>query len=173
MDLDVTAKVQIHVGGVYGDKSAAMARFAVAYAGLPDTVRRRLVIENDDRHYSLTDCLQVHERTGVPVLFDFFHHALNNRDESVAAAVRAAAGTWVAADGCLMTDYSSQEPGQRRGTHAQTLDTADFRRTLRSSQPCNFDIMLEIKDKERSAATAQAVAGDDPRLAGVTQRSHK
>ena len=160
MELGPAAKVQIHVGGVYGDKPAALARFAAAYATLPEPIRRRLVIENDERHYGLADCLELHQQTGVPVLFDFFHHALNNRGESVAAAIRAAAGTWAPADGCLMTDYSSQEPGQRRGTHAATLDAAAFRRTLRASNPCNFDIMLEIKDKELSAARALALAAE-------------
>lgn len=158
MELDDTAKVQIHVGGVYGAKPAALDRFAATYSRLPADIRRRLVIENDDHLYSLAECLELHARTGVPILFDFFHHALLNQGETVGRAVKLAAATWKTADGPLLTDYSSQAPGQRPGTHAQTLDADDFRRTLTLSHPCNCDIMLEIKDKEQSAARALALA---------------
>lgn len=164
MELDTTAKLQIHVGGVYGDKPTAMARFTAAHTTLPEPVRRRLVIENDDRHYTLADCLNLHGHTGIPVLFDFFHHALNGDGRPVRVAVQAAAATWGTADGLLMTDYSSQQAGQRAGTHAESLDADDFARALRASRPCNFDIMLEIKDKEQSAAQALAVAARDSRL---------
>ena len=53
---------------------------------------------------------------------------------------------------------------QRAGTHAESLDEADFARFLRESRPNDFDLMLEIKDKERSAQRALALAEGDPRL---------
>ena len=63
-----------------------------------------------------------------------------------------------------MVDYSSQEEGRRRGTHATTLDPSLFRRFLRESRPHDLDIMLEIKDKEASALAALRAARGDPRL---------
>ncbi|HEX3001440.1 MAG TPA: UV DNA damage repair endonuclease UvsE, partial [Methanoregula sp.] len=78
MGLDATAKIQLHVGGVYGDKGASLDRFARACENLDPAIRRRLVIENDDQRFTAADCLSVHEATGIPVLFDVFHHACNN-----------------------------------------------------------------------------------------------
>lgn len=155
--LDATAKVQIHVGGVYGDRPAAMRRFAAAYRNLPAEIRARLVIENDDRQYPVADCVALHEDLGVPVLFDFFHHRLLNRGEPSRQGLEAAMRTWRPHDGIPMTDYSSQEPGARRGAHARTLDAGDFRATLAETRPLDFDIMLEIKDKELSARRAMAL----------------
>jgi hypothetical protein len=63
-----------------------------------------------------------------------------------------------------MVDYSSQEKGKRRGTHAKSLDAALFRRFLLESLPYNMDIMLEIKDKEKSALDAIRIAHEDTRL---------
>ncbi|HAH06808.1 MAG TPA: UV DNA damage repair endonuclease UvsE [Elusimicrobia bacterium] len=154
LGLDRTAKIQIHVGGVYGERPAAMERFVRRYEGLPRFVRRRLVIENDDRLYPLADCLELHRRTGVPVLFDSFHHALLNRGESLSAALRSAAATWKPADGRAMMDYSSQERGRRAGAHAESLSLADFRRFLQAARRHDPDVMLEIKDKEASALKA-------------------
>jgi UV DNA damage endonuclease len=157
MDLAANAKVQIHVGGVYGDKQASIKRFTERHIQLPGAVRRRLVVENDDRNYTVADCLEVSGRTGVPVLFDVFHHEVNSSGETARSALRRCAATWNRADRPLMVDYSSQEPGQRRGRHAEHIDIRDFQRFLAAARGMECDVMLEIKDKEKSALQALTV----------------
>jgi UV DNA damage endonuclease len=63
-----------------------------------------------------------------------------------------------------MVDYSTQQQGKRAGAHAETIDERDFRSFLQISMPYDFDIMLEIKDKEKSALSALILAQNDPRL---------
>jgi UV DNA damage endonuclease len=50
-----------------------------------------------------------------------------------------------------MVDYSSQQRGQRSGSHARTLNIAIFKKFLHQIRGLDFDLMLEIKDKETSA----------------------
>jgi UV DNA damage endonuclease len=164
MGLDNSAKVQVHVGGVYGDKPAAIDRFVHQYDLLDTTIRDRLVIENDERLYTLNDCLAIHERTGIPVIADTFHHSLCNTGEQFTALLDPVRKTWKARDGIPMIDYSSQEPGKRVGAHAGHIVAEDFRQFLRETLPADFDIMLEIKDKEKSALAALGIAREDPRL---------
>lgn len=152
--LDETAKIQIHVGGVYGDKKTSAQRFVERYRRLDEGIRRHLVIENDERRFSLRDCLNIHEQTGVPVLFDAFHHAVYSNGETLPEALAAAAKTWRNTDGVPMVDYSSQKPQARIGSHAESLDVRDFQEFLRAARPYKFDLMLEIKDKEISALRA-------------------
>jgi UV DNA damage endonuclease len=152
--LDRSAKIQIHVGGLYGDRESALARFMEVYGSLSEDLRSRLVIENDDRLFSLRDCLTIHGKTGVPVLFDAFHHECLNYGESVRAGLRLALTTWGTQDGPLMVDYSTQERGQRTGSHAKALHSREFTRFLLETKGIDFDLMLEIKDKERSAVRA-------------------
>lgn len=155
MGLDGTAKLQIHVGGLYGDRAGALARFAAVHAALPAAVRARVVVENDDRLFSLRDCLALHEQTGVPILFDNFHHECLNHGEPMAEALRLAAATWhPSADGVPMMDYSSQAPTERKGKHTPSLVEALFRDFVAELNGLDFDIMLEIKDKEASALRA-------------------
>ncbi|OGV48127.1 MAG: UV damage repair endonuclease UvsE [Lentisphaerae bacterium GWF2_44_16] len=158
MRLDGSAKVQIHVGGAYGNKTEAIKRFIKIYKQLPKLISKRLVIENDDRLFNLSDCLSIHEETGIPIIFDNFHHACNGNGTSCSDALKRAASTWREKDGALMTDYSSQEPGERKGKHAEHIDIKDFSEYLRLNSSIDFDIMLEIKDKEKSAAKALAAA---------------
>jgi len=154
MRLGPSAKLQIHLGGLYGDKESALDRFIQKYLILDDRIRARLCIENDDRLFSLADCLQVHRAVGIPVIFDTFHHSLLNEGETPGQAVRLAADTWRRRDGVLLVDYSSQQPGMRPGVHAETIDLRHFRLTLRKMDFQDCDVMLEIKDKEASALRA-------------------
>jgi len=148
------AAIQIHVGGMYGNKAGAMDRFINTYRRLPANVKKRLAIENDERLYSLADCLAIHERTKIPVIFDSFHNELNGR-MPLKEAMNKASATWGRMP--LMMDYSSQEKGKRPGTHAEHIDNGHFRKFLKEAKG-DFDLMLEIKDKEKSAVQALRIA---------------
>jgi len=155
LGLDLTARIQIHAGGVYGDKQASLDRFCARFEKLDETIRRRLAVENDDRLYRVADCLLISRRTGVPVLFDSFHHRLNSRGEGVAEAQALAAATWKRRDGLPMVDYSSQKRDGRAGSHSESIDLRHFVRFIAATAGRDFDIMLEIKDKEKSALRAR------------------
>ncbi|KAB2835325.1 MAG: UV DNA damage repair endonuclease UvsE [Candidatus Brocadia sp.] len=151
LGLDKTARVQIHVGGVYGDKDKSMQRFIREYGKLGMKIKKRLVIENDDKLYSVKDCLAISNETGIPVLFDNFHHQCLNHGETNREALIIAKNTWKNSDGPLMVDYSSQKKGTRKGTHTEHITMRLFRQFLAETAGLDFDIMLEIKDKEKSA----------------------
>jgi UV DNA damage endonuclease len=162
MCLDETAKIQIHVGGVYKNKQEAIDRFVGTFIDInkfvDSSIKKRLVIENDDRLYSLIDCLSINQETGIPIVFDVFHHELLNNDEPLREALQKATSTWKTSyDGLPIVDYSSQnkvnggEGKGRRGRHTETIDLILFNRFLKEIHELDFDIMLEIKDKEKSA----------------------
>jgi UV DNA damage endonuclease len=154
MGLDSTAKIQIHLGGVYGDKGSAMDRFIERYNLLSNSLKSRLAIENDDRSYSLKDCLSVHKEIRIPIIFDVFHHQCLNNGETLRQVLELSASTWKESDGIPMVDYSSQQRGQRSGSHAKTLNIAIFKKFLHETRGLDFDLMLEIKDKETGASKA-------------------
>jgi UV DNA damage endonuclease len=164
LGLDTSAKIQIHVGGVYGDKEDSIRRFIKRYRGLEEVIKRRLVIENDDRSYTVDDCIRIHKETGVPVLFDDFHHELNNSGISRTAALAYVAGTWQNPDGIPMVDYSHHHAGGRKVSHIESIDASHFEDFLTSTRSFDFDIMLEIKDKELSAIKAVEIARKDKRF---------
>ena len=164
MELDTTAKVQIHIGGVYGNKEKSMKRFGERLEKLEGLIRRRLVIENDDRCYTLDDCLQLNEETGIPVLFDIFHHEVNNSGETTRKALGLFTKTWNEDDGLPMVDYSSQRKNGSKRKHAESINLEHFRSFLKKTKPFDFDIMLEIKDKEKSALKAAIAASEDNRF---------
>ncbi|MGE3062892.1 MAG: hypothetical protein AB7T10_04595 [bacterium] len=99
--------------------------------------------------------LEVCEMTGAKPILDNFHDLLNPSKERFPKLLKTASEYWnIKKDGIIMTDYSSQERGKRRGSHAKTLDLNDFKEYINNTKKRDFDIMLEIKDKEKSALKA-------------------
>ena len=95
MGLGPEAVMVIHVGGVYGDAVASRARWVETWETLPEHVRRRMVLENDDIRFSATDVLWIHARTGVKCVFDYQHHwCLNPERLDMTEALRRFLATW-------------------------------------------------------------------------------
>jgi UV DNA damage endonuclease len=154
LDLDETAKIQLHVGGVYGNKESAIERFCKTYKNLPKKVKDRLVIEHDEKSYSFKDCFDISKIIDIPIIIDTLHHEANNNGESFKDIMLLAKKTWKKSDGIPMVDYSNQARGQRRGRHSESIHIKEFEKFLKEVKGLNFDIMLEIKDKEKSAILA-------------------
>jgi len=164
MGLDDSAKIQIHVGGVYKEKEMSIDRFVERYKTLDKTLKRRLVIENDDKSYTLKDTIKINKAINIPVIFDTLHHEINSSGESLKDALREVSKSWKRRDGLPMVDYSQQRENGRAGAHAESIDIKDFKIFLKCTQDFDFDIILEIKDKEKSALKAIEVARDDKRF---------
>jgi UV DNA damage endonuclease len=90
-------KINIHVGGAYGDKELTLNRFCDNFELLNDDTKKRLVVENDDspNEYSVKDLVNgVHLRIGIPITFDYFHHKFNTGGLTEEEALIVASATW-------------------------------------------------------------------------------
>ena len=152
LGVDSSSKLVLHLGGVYGDIQASMQRFIESARGLPEGILRRLVLENDERNYSVEEVLHVSEAVGVPVVFDVFHHTWKPSLTSLSLTqiIERCAATWGAADGRQKIHYSDPWPGKPPGSHSQSVDVLAFERFYHQVQGMQLDIMLEVKDKEQS-----------------------
>ncbi|MGN7764566.1 UV DNA damage repair endonuclease UvsE [Paenibacillus sp. 22594] len=81
MGLPATAKNNIHIGGAYGDKPAAAARFVEQFAALPQVLQERITLENDDKTFTAPETLEVSRRLGLPMVLDIHHQWVNNEGE--------------------------------------------------------------------------------------------
>jgi len=150
---DTTHKIIIHIGGVYADKPQAMKRFVETLKGLDERVRARLVIENDDTLYTVEDALFIAGQTGLPVVFDIFHHLLNHAESSLSPYdwIDRCAETWGKKDGKPKIHYSQPNAKARGGAHSDTIDVQEFLRFYNQLHQRDVDILLEVKDKNLSA----------------------
>ncbi|MHB1317440.1 MAG: UV DNA damage repair endonuclease UvsE [Anaerolineae bacterium] len=89
------AVVILHVGGVYDNLQASAERFVRRYEALPEAVRRRVVLEQDDSRYGHAAIRAIHQTCGVPLVFDSLHHRVWNPERvPVRDALAYSLGTW-------------------------------------------------------------------------------
>ena len=146
MQLDESHKVVLHGGGVYGDKRSGVERLEGVLKSAPGALRRRLAIENDDRHYNFADIAGVSIRTGIPAVFDLQHHTLNPCGD-VRRLLEDSAQVWMRRP---KAHLSSQKPGARPGAHDLMVKREDLE-TLLDLLPFDADLMVEAKAKEAAA----------------------
>lgn len=146
-------KIVLHLGGVYGDKTQAKARFISRYRELNPSIRSRLVLENDDRLFHIGDVLETAGAEGIPVIFDTLHNSANPCDTSVSDAdwIRRCSSTWLEEDGPQKIHYSQQHPDRKPGAHSESIAIDAFLKLYHQLAGMDLDIMLEVKDKNLSA----------------------
>lgn len=168
MELGREAVMVIHAGGAYGDIQAGMDRWVEAYSMLSEPARRRLVLENDDNRYSAANVLAIHERTGVPLIFDVQHFwCLNPEQVNLRETFQKFLRTWPAGARPKM-HFSSPRTEMREVTrksrktgkketvllppiwtgHADFNHPFEFISFMRSMADLEFDVMLEAKAKD-------------------------
>ncbi len=166
MGADASAKIVLHIGGLYGaSEQAAMDRFCEAAASLPDAVLARLVVENDDRLFDIEEVLAVAWRVGVPVVFDWLHHHANPCRARLEDVLPAVFDTWRTIDGRPKIHLSTQAPDAPAGAHAPFVDVADALACFACLPDRAFDCMLEAKQKDRALLTLRA----DLRARGIVE----
>ncbi|MFX1379600.1 MAG: UV DNA damage repair endonuclease UvsE [Promethearchaeota archaeon] len=164
LGLDSEAKIITHIGGVYGDKKNSIKRFIKRHKELDQNIKKHYVIENDDKYYNLRDCLLINESTEIPIVLDSYHHYCHNQGESLEEAIGLINETWKKNDGIPILHYSSEHPFKGKYRHADEIEISHFIEFIEITKKYDFDLMLEIKNKEKSAILAVNALINDKRF---------
>lgn len=153
LGMDETSKIILHVGGVYNNKGLAIQRFIENYKCLNDAIKKRLVIENDDKNYHIEDILRISKEIKIPVVFDNLHHEINHIvcKKNIRDYILECRDTWKEEDGKQKIHYSQQNVFKNRGAHSETISVKEFLAFYENLPHNELDIMLEVKDKNLSA----------------------
>lgn len=165
MGLDASHKVILHGGCRCGDMDKAVDRLCVEVENLPQRLRSRLVLENDERIFTPEHILTVCRRCGIPAVFDIHHHRFHAGKTSLPELMPQIRETWRKQDGRPKLHLSSRRPDARHGAHADMVEAADVRE-LCDAVPFDFDLMIEAKHKEVAVMQAMQAASDHGCLAG-------
>jgi UV DNA damage endonuclease len=137
--------INIHGGGAYGDKAAALARFARNLDRLSDAVRSRLTIENDDKVYTPKDLLPLCRAVGVPLVYDVHHHRCLPDGLTIEQATDAVLCTWGREPLFHISSPLEGWSGPKLQRHHDYIDLGDFPDCWR--QRC-ITVEVEARAKE-------------------------
>ncbi|MDK9706568.1 MAG: UV DNA damage repair endonuclease UvsE [Desulforhopalus sp.] len=151
--------INLHAGGVYGDKPAALVRFCRIFAELPESVRSRLTLENDDGSYTPADLLPVCQQLAIPLVYDVHHHRCNPDGLTIEEATRLAGATWQVLGREQYCHLSSPRAGWGGGDpkpHADYIDPVDIPSCWEGRQ---MTVDIEAKAKELAVIRLLQMAG--------------
>lgn len=144
----------LHLGGVFGDKAATLDRLRENYKKLPQGVKDRLVLENDDVSWSVHDLLPICEELNIPMVLDYHHNNITfdadyirEGTNDIMALYDRITATWTRKGITQKMHYSEPTAaaitGRQRRKHSPRVATLP---------PCspNMDLMIEAKDKEQA-----------------------
>jgi len=151
--MDSSHKIILHVGGAYNDKLKAIDRFIENYSTLETRIKKRLIIENDDKIYNIKEVLDIAKKTSIPVVYDNLHNYANPYDKDISDHewISECFHTWKKDDGNQKIHYSQQDNNKKIGSHSPTIRINEFLSFYNHIKECDTDIMLEVKDKNISA----------------------
>jgi len=151
MGLDETAKIVLHVGRrLAGGQEAGLKQALVNVQRLPEPVRARLVLENDDRVFSARETLALCREAGVPMAFDVHHHWCRNDGEDFRDLLPEVFATW--RDRPPKVHVSSPRSGGDVRAHADFVDPDFVKPFLEYAASLgDFDVMVEAKMKDVAA----------------------
>lgn len=139
--------INIHGGGVYGNKTGALRRLISQIKKLPDSVRTRLTLENDDRAYTPKDLLPVCLDTGIPLVYDVHHHRCLPDGLAVEEATELAIQTWNREPLFHLSSPKNGWESSSVNKHHDYIDPNDV-------PDCwlNLDITIEVEAKAKELA---------------------
>ena len=156
MELDDNAIVNIHLGGMYGDKEKTKRRWIEQFDDLPSKIKRRLTIENDEKCYSVRDCLDVAAETGIPVVLDNHHYQCYNLlhpdeepEEIEELITEVIEDSW--RDRKVLFHISEQDETKKCGAHSKYISKLpDYYIEIPEKYDVDLWIDIEAKEKEKA-----------------------
>lgn len=146
--------INIHGGGAYGDKPSALRALRTNIERLPERVRSRLTLENDDKVYTPEDLLPICNGTDVPLVYDVHHHRCCPDGSTLEAATQAARETWGRREPLFHISSPLEGwDGPKPQRHHDYIDAGDFPKTW-----LGWPLTVEVEAKAKELAVAKLQA---------------
>ena len=145
--------INLHGGGAYGDKTAALSVLRRNIERLPGPVRLRLTLENDDKVYTPSDLLPVCADTGAPLVYDVHHHRCLPDGMSVAQITARARKTWPAEPLFHISSPLAGWGGPQPQRHHDYINAADF-----PVEWLGWPLTVDVEAKAKELAVARLIA---------------
>lgn len=147
--LNISPKVLvIHVGSSVLGKNNSIKRFINTFNKLPDYLKKSIVIENDDKIYTINDCMEIHNNLNIPIVLDYHHHICNPSDIDFLSIF----STWKNINPKIHFSSPKSKLKKEFRSHNDYINSDDFILFLEKIKNLNFDIDIMIEAKKKDEA---------------------
>ena len=152
--LGIKSKMILHIGSGKDSKEEGLRRFKENFLKLPLSIRKEIIIENDDRIYNVIDTLNLCEELKVPMVLDYHHYLCNKGKEKIEDYLKRIIDTWENTGLNPKIHFSSPKSNKEKISHSTYINFKDFLKFIdklkKIESDTDFDIMLECKAKDEA-----------------------
>lgn len=149
--MDIENKIIIiHIGSSVLGKKNSLTRFINNFKLLPKYLQRCIAIENDDKVFTIEDCLYLSSKLDIPVVLDYHHFLCNNDNKNIEKYLDKIFKTWK--DKTPKIHFSSPKNKKEFRSHHDYIDSTKFIEFLSILQKINIDIDIMIEAKAKDEA---------------------
>lgn len=159
MDINQEHRCVLHVGGGYDDKEKALELFIHNWGYIRPSIQRMIMLENDDKTFTVNNTLYLCEKLGIPMVFDYHHHLANHEDtekdwfEQWGRIIK----TWEHSALPIKMHISSPRSEKDYRAHADYVDPEMFLQFLQQIKGTVPEIHCMIEAKQKDLALFQLV----------------
>ena len=145
-------KLVLHVGSSAGGKKASITRFINNFNKLEDSIKKMIILENDDKVFNIIDVLELSEKLKIPMVIDYHHYICNNNNEVIEKYLPRIFNTWKGEVYPPKVHFSTPKSKRKNEfrSHNDFINTDDFITFLEivKKYTDKLDIMIEAKAKD-------------------------
>jgi len=148
--MNLESKLVLHIGSKVGGKRESINRFIYNFNNLNDSLKKIIVLENDDKVYNIRNVLKVCNKLDIPMVLDYHHFLCNKNNEKIEDFIQKIFSTWK--NETPKIHFSSPKNKKEFRTHNDYIDAKSFIEFIEKIKFINrdFDIMIEAKAKEEA-----------------------
>lgn len=141
----------LHIGSKEFGKEKSITRFVHNFYKLPKEIQEVVAIENDDKSYTIEDCLFLSKLIHRPVIFDYHHHYCNPSPTSIEEILPKVVDTWTTTPKMHFSSPKSKLKKEMR-SHHDYINSNEFIKFLGYLKKLekDIDIMIEAKKKDEA-----------------------
>ncbi len=150
--MDINGKAILHIGGKYDSKKESLTRFKNNFQNLPNHLKNIIILENDDKIYTLIDTLTICEELNIIMGRDYHHYLCNNNKENLKDYIPKIINTWKNTNLNPKIHFASPKSKKEFRSHNRFAGYNSFLKLINILNNFNqdFDIMLECKEKDNA-----------------------
>lgn len=151
--LGINGRCVLHIGSSKPTKEEALNRFKDNFNKLPKELKNLIILENDDKTYTVSDTLTLCEELKIPMVLDYHHFICNHdKNEKINKLLPRIIKTWDNTNLNPKMHFSTSLNSKQKRNHSTYLNYNFFIKFLKLLKPLNadIDIMLEAKGRDEA-----------------------
>lgn len=151
--LNIKDKVLIlHIGSNVFGKEKSLKKFIKNFKSLPKYLQEVIAIENDDKIFTIEDCIYLNKILDIPIVLDYHHFMCNHVDDNIKNFLDIIFSSWKDKNPKIHFSSPKNLTKKEIRSHHDYINIDDFISFLQIIKDCNYniDVMIEAKKKDEA-----------------------